>query len=114
MKKSDLNKKEMETYVSYKAAAHNLGVTDVLEAESLAESMRGGALRYMTYSIIAAGVIAALTIVGNLATNGFPIISTPIAIFCFFSARKKLKLMNTTIPKVAKIYIEEELNQVAI
>ena len=114
MKKSDLNKKEMAVYVSYKAAANSIGVTDVAEAKSLAESMRGGALRYLTYFIIVAGVIAALTIVGNLVTNGLPVISTPIAIFCFFNARKKLKLMNTTIPKVASIYIKEELGQAAV
>jgi len=111
MRKEDLTKKELKYYRRFKLMAQNFNVKDESDVETVIDSMNSFAMKMGPYFMIFMGTISAIIAVVQLYFGSTPIFSVIFATIFLLIPIKLLRLYSKTIPKVAQVYITEELSK---
>jgi hypothetical protein len=111
MRKEDLTKKEMKYYRRFKLVAQNINVKDESDVDTVIEGMGSFINKLLPYMMIFFGVISIIIAVGVFYLGSTPIFSVIFAVFFITMAVKLLRIYSVMIPKVAQVYITEELSK---
>jgi len=111
MKKEDLTKKELKYYRRFKLMAQNFNIQDESDVDVVIESMGTFVSKIGPYMMMFMGIVSAIIVIAQLYFGSTPIFSVIFAVVFIIWPVKLLRIQSVIIPKVAKVYIAEELSK---
>jgi hypothetical protein len=111
MRKENLTKKELKYYRRFKLMAQNFNVKDESDVDTVIEAMGSFMNKLLPYMMIFSGVISIVIAFIVLYFGSAPFFSVIFAVISISMAVKLLRIYSVIIPKVAKVYIAEELSK---
>lgn len=106
---NDLSDKDKRYYTKFRRIAELHGAKTEADVQAVVKMLSSPQMKSIPLISVIVAVVAGFFAGKDMMNGGIPIILPALSILCLWIAAQNIRTITTTIPMIAKIYIEEDL-----